>query len=95
MRRDGKTTRTVDEAIQAIFKPENKGLIIVPHLDRNNEAKVYGFKKDQVFIDPDAEYGNHCQDHLRDTIIRRLLAEHRGFITNKNHEGSILIKPRH
>lgn len=72
MRRNGKTTRTIDAAIQAIFNPKNEGRIIVP----NNVQETKGFKPSQIVKDQDWYLSDGVQNYLRRRIFERLSREH-------------------
>lgn len=100
LRRSGKTTRTIDQAIQALFK---YGIIYVPL----NTEKLHGilaigdFGPEQIIIDQDAHISNRVQEHLLNSIFRRLQIEHQDqfrvteveLIVRKDYNGKIR-KPR-
>lgn len=65
MRRSGRTTRLVDEAIQYLFK--NNEIILYTNFDRRSN-----------FLDPDARLHNLPQQHFVNTFIKRLELEHYG-----------------
>lgn len=80
MRRSGKTTRLVDEAVQYLFK---EGSIRIPS---NNEIfdKFYqkGLNNQQMvefwkFVDVDARKDNRAQDDFLHKLRDRLLNEHK------------------
>ena len=78
MRRSGKTTRMVDEAIQHLFNNKNINL----HLT------IFG-KSD--FVDVDAERHNLAQKYFIDMLIKRLENEHRGAFKIDKNKDSISI----
>lgn len=90
MRRTGKTTRLIDEAIQTLF---NDGIICVP------KAPIYSekinHKRVKVFIDPNHSNMNHAQDYFRARLRRRLEIEHEGcfVITGDNVKIIPSLKP--
>ena len=63
MRRSGKTTRAVDQAIQHLFN--NKQLVVY---------KIFNTKSD--ILDPDAELHNSAQRYFLNCLLRRLEVEH-------------------
>ena len=71
MRMSGKTTRTIDKAIQCLFK---HGVIHVPR--KVNFESTRGRKKECVIVDPDHELGSGIQRHLFDSILKRISFEH-------------------
>ncbi len=75
MRRSGKTTRKVDEAVQKFFE---NGAMLIPNNDEIRKGDFNGELKDQVIIDPDVEIENPnmCQHELKYRIVRRLEIEH-------------------
>ena len=77
MRRSGKTTRTIDEAIQKLF---TYGEITVP-LNIGNRMYLNNKREETIVIDPDAKIGNEVQRDLFSRIRKRLELEHRCMIT--------------
>jgi hypothetical protein len=73
MRRDGKTTKLIDKAIQTLF---TEGKICVPSTD--NVITVRKIVKGTVatFIDPDHNENNSAQDDFLHRLKRRLSIEH-------------------
>jgi hypothetical protein len=93
MRRTGRTTRTVDAAVQALFK---HGKIIMPiGRDYSDEwiwkQTIASLDPEQVIIDADAllvvgmnnEHTNEVQRHLCSRVYRRLWEEHLHLFENK------------
>jgi hypothetical protein len=93
MRKNGRTTRAVDKAVQALF---NYGKIIMPiGRDYSDEGvwkrMVDVLHPDQVIIDVDAmlvvgmdnEHTNEVQRHLCGRVYKRLWDEHRHLFDNK------------
>ena len=78
MRRSGKTTRTVDEAIQYLFN--NKSI----NLHLNDFSK-------SDFVDFDAEKHNLAQKYFIDKLINRLNIEHHGSFKVDIIEDDVLI----
>ncbi len=75
MRRSGKTTRAVDQAIQRLFT--DKKLVLYKNYDTRSDI-----------LDPDAELHNSAQRHLLFQLLRRLESEHYGAYeieTKNNH----------
>lgn len=70
----GKTTRTVDHAIQMLF---TEGTIHVPTKSEiKDENYQRGRNKNQMIIDPDWE-ADYAQKDLLNRIVKRLRFEHR------------------
>lgn len=87
MRRTGKTTRKIDEAIQELFK---HGRIIVPNpqeADSNlfNNMVSVKYSDVPVFIDEDHQKGNMAQEYFKDKLLSRLHAEHNGYFDVKHN----------
>jgi len=79
MRRNGDTTRIVDEAIQKLFK---YGEITIP-LNMGNTKYFNGKNKDSIIIDPDADISIEVQRQLFSRLRIRLDIEHHNqFIVN-------------
>ena len=78
MRRSGKTTRMVDEAIQHLFNNKNINL----HLTILSTSD---------FVDVDAERHNLAQKYFIDMLIKRLENEHHGAFKIDKNKGSISI----
>ena len=78
MRRSGKTTRMVDEAIQHLFNNKNINL----HLTILSKSD---------FVDVDAERHNLAQKYFIDMLIKRLENEHPGAFKIDKNKGSISI----
>ncbi|MBB1150266.1 hypothetical protein H4K35_09010 [Myroides sp. NP-2] len=75
MRRSGRTTRIVDEAIQQLF---TKGSIYVPtktHLEENLKDTRSVKKNMNYIVDPDWDKG-YAQRDLFSRILKRLELEH-------------------
>lgn len=78
MRRSGKTTRLVDEAIQYLFNNKSVNLHITD------------FSKSD-FVDLDAERHNLAQKYFIDMLIKRLQNEHYGAFKINGNKNSISI----
>jgi len=84
MRRDGKTTRLINDAIEEMFK---KGKICVPlkhpkSIKELKDAMAKDFFKDtktKIFIDEDSKITNSIQKNFRERLVRRLDTEHTGY----------------
>lgn len=70
MRRTGKTTRKVDEAIQTLFK---ENYIILPKGECINEMYVWEYPS---IIDEDAGISPLAQDEMSRLVYKRLESEH-------------------
>jgi len=74
-RKNGKTTRVIDEAIQFLFKSY---VIVVPPYSKlmrlKREKKTLAILNS--FIDPDWKLGPNVQSNLMDRIISRIKIEH-------------------
>lgn len=100
MRRSGKTTRTVDEAIQKLF---NQGEIWIPTMSgikHMNEKHFPKEKKEQLMkfsvIDDEWELSQMVQKHLEKRIVNRLMIEHQqqcSFSKKDSHTVIKLINP--
>lgn len=90
MRASGKTTRTVDEAIQKLFK---YGVIIIP-FNIGNKQFVNERNKDILVIDSDAKVGNQAQREMCARLRKRLHSEHNGQFTFNIKEQSITLKKK-
>jgi hypothetical protein len=97
MRRTGDTTRTIDKAIQMLFK---YGFIYIQ--TKSNEEKYFGsggaIYKEEYYIKDSAadEDGNNffsVQNNLKDRIIKRLQFEHQHLDLKITGE-KILIKQK-
>ena len=87
MRKEGKTTRLIDDAIQTLFK---EGSICVPHeseLPFNSRGIIL-----KIFIDEDAHETNRAQSHFRDRLFSRLFEEHRGSF---NIKGNVVFRTKY
>ena len=79
MRRSGKTTRLIDEAVQHLFE---HGYIRIPMNSEIYREDFYrGFRSEQIeyfkkFIDPDALPGNRAQLYFLQALSSRLAYEH-------------------
>jgi hypothetical protein len=78
MRRSGKTTRLIDEAVQALF---NEGEIIIPDGRWINDEHKRGFSIQQIdkinrFIDDVYSPNGESQERFKRLLIRRLSIEH-------------------
>lgn len=87
-RRKGKSTRTIDFAIQALF---SRGEIIVPSQITINEflkGELRGYNTEGIEHIIDYDYSRHykVQRELMDSIIRRLSIEHSYSIQRNNIE---------
>ena len=78
MRRSGKTTRLIDEAIQELFK---KGEL---KLSLN-----YNVKSD--FLDRDSTSENRAQRDFVDRLIQRLSIEHRNCCETRKQTDFVII----
>lgn len=92
MRKDGKTTRLIDEAIQHLFeKGEIKFLsnqdIFEKHQDWRRGLSVGQVNDRLKFIDYDATKTNKAQENFIHRFARRLSIEHDGCyrVHNKHH----------
>ena len=79
MRRSGKTTRLIDEAIQHLF--EHGYIRILMNSEIYREDFYRGFKPEQIehfkkFIDPDTLPDNRAQLHFLTALSSRLAYEH-------------------
>lgn len=81
MRRKGKTTRLVNEAIEYFFK--NSELIL--YTDYNVKSN---------FLDPDAKLHNLAQKYFINTLLKRLESEHYGQFKVIKSKDSSKIKIR-
>lgn len=82
MRRTGKTTRSVDKAIQKLFR---YGEITVPSKGQIDSGTLdVGIEEGTIIVDPDWMDGDRVQDHLRSRILRRLQEEHKPDIEISN-----------
>jgi hypothetical protein len=79
MRRSGKTTRTVDQAIQKLFT--DKKLVIYKNCDNRSDI-----------LDPDANLHSFAQKHFLDQLLRRLESEHKGSYEIDNEKNHAVIK---
>lgn len=75
MRRDGKTTRLVDEAIQHLFVTGN---LYIPSAGGIELEGVFEElpHTEQMFIDPDHKPDNMAQTNFTQRFISRLKIEH-------------------
>ena len=79
MRRSGKTTRLIDEAVQHLF--EHGYIRILMNSEIYREEFYRRFKPEQInnfkkFIDPDSLPGNRAQIHFLEALSHRLAYEH-------------------
>lgn len=89
MRRSGKTTRAIDEAIQLIF---SEGQILVPSKGILLNPTIGGFPEGiKVCIDPDWTIGTAQQNFLV-RLKRRIREEHYGSITHEIKKDYIIFK---
>lgn len=92
MRRSGKTTRTIDEAIQILF---TKGAIKIPNsqeIDRLPPGRTSAYLKENNWIlDPDWTTGS-AQEDLYRRIFNRLEIEHPNRYTVDRHKREFKIK---
>ncbi len=79
MRRTGKTTRAVDQAIQRLFI--DKKLTIYKHYDNRSDI-----------LDPDANLHSLAQKHFLYQLGRRLELEHRGAYEVDDEKNYVVIK---
>ena len=80
MRRTGKTTRLIDEAIQYLFK--NKTLYLFTDIGISTSTPSVP-KEEIVFIDPDHRRGNNAQRDFIYRVLGRLEIEHKNCVTIK------------
>ena len=94
-RKTGKTTRTVDEAIQQILK-YNKIFIPTKHqlkrevLKLNGINPIRGYPNEITVIDPDWTDSQAVQEFLWRRIIKRLQYEHGHLIIKTNKSSRII-----
>lgn len=79
MRRSGKTTRLIDQAVQHLF--EHGYIRILMNSEIYREDFYRSFKPEQIehfkkFIDPDATPDNRAQIHFVEALSHRLAYEH-------------------
>ena len=74
-RKTGKTTKTVDEAIQFLFKSGN---ICIPSYSKLTQVNPVSSSIINAFIDPDAHINSSVQENLWGKILDRLRFEHAG-----------------
>lgn len=79
MRRSGKTTRLIDQAVQHLF--EHGYIRVLMNSEIYREDFYRGFKTEQIehfkkFIDPDSTPGNRAQLHFLEALSYRLAYEH-------------------
>tara|TARA_R110000772_G_scaffold125124_3_gene231806 strand:- start:306 stop:593 length:288 start_codon:yes stop_codon:yes gene_type:complete len=94
MRRTGETTRTVDKAVQLLFK---HGFIYIQ--TKSNEEKYFGkhgvYREEYYIVDPHANEKennfNSLQENLKNRILKRLHIEHQHLDLKVTKE-KILIK---
>lgn len=86
MRRDGKTTRLIDAAVQALFADgeiyilTNKGVDAV-----DDGGRIRGLPEaTPFFVDPDYSQGNMAQRDFYNRLVSRLSNEHRGQFETKS-----------
>lgn len=96
MRRSGKTTRLVDEAVQHLFK-EGSIRILLNH-EIFNPHFFDGYSKKQIedlqkFIDEDVREGNCAQLYFLKTLTYRLKYEHNGSVKMISRTKFKVIKP--
>lgn len=96
MRRTGKTTRLIDEAIQMLFNDGEITILSLHNIFDKSEQWKRGLTDKQInsrfrLIDPDNSKDNKAQYHFYVNLRRRLYNEHQGSFIQ---EGSsfILIK---
>jgi len=77
MRRSGKTTRAVDQAIQTLFR--YKKLVI---------SEVYDERSD--CLDPDANEHPEAQLYFIQSILKRLESEHKGAYEIVKRNGNLI-----
>jgi len=83
MRRTGKTTRLIDEAVQMLFNDGEITVLNNYQLFDKAEKWKRGFKDEQInarlrLIDPDARKDNKAQFYFYEALKRRLYTEHYG-----------------
>lgn len=89
MRRSGRTTRTVDEAIQTLF---TKGSILIPYSSitelQRSTSRVSGVLQIPIIVDPDY-FQADVQRDIQQLILNRLKSEHPGYysvdVTDKKY----------
>jgi len=79
MRRSGKTTRLIDEAVQHLFKHGYIRILMNNEIYREDFYRT--FKPEQIehfkkFIDPDSTPDNRAQIHFVEALSHRLAYEH-------------------
>jgi hypothetical protein len=85
MRKSGKTTRLIDEAVQHLF--EHGYIRILLNHEIFNENFYRGFRQEQIinfkkFIDPDTQPGNLAQIFFLTALAARLDYEH-GYVVDR------------
>jgi hypothetical protein len=78
MRRSGKTTRAVDQAIQRLFTDKN--LVVYKGFDQRSDI-----------LDPDAELHELNQSHFLFQLFRRLESEHYGAYEIETKSDHVII----
>ena len=79
MRRNGKTTRAVDQAIQQLFT--NKQLVVYKRFDTKSDI-----------LDPDVELDDLAQSYFLYNLLRRLESEHYGAYEIETKSDHVIIK---
>lgn len=91
MRRSGKTTRKVDDAIQKLFMYDS---IMIPIVER--EGDLRGYDRTNVIFDPDAGRSDvnfsNVQLYIASKIRNRLELEHPNQFKMYESSGSIIFE---
>ena len=99
MTKSGKTTRTIDNAVQAFFS-NGEGLYVPTYhqlIDREDgsdkaEPIPEDLSEDQIIIDPDWKVSSTVQRHLLGAILKRLNFEHQGMARKYKIRGQYITK---
>ncbi len=94
MRRSGKTTRLVDEAIQQLFEVGNLYLPTSNDIQTGFGKYLYDpdlVKLMQKFIDPDFRPGNQAQLDFIERVNKRLESEHYGVFERVSQNHFIIV----
>jgi len=92
MRKTGKTTRVIDDAIQKLFIV---GKITVPSksiLERDSFYRGRKVNSDVIIVDPDWRISNTVQRDLFERIARRVHVEHSQSVDIDFHKQTFEVK---